>query len=113
MRTCRASLAPTLCLNGTQDALCQRDLMDAVVARLSTNWTMHWLADADHSFHVTKASGRTDAAVRDEIGDSVATWVASRHESAGCAPSYPSTILRSPIDAPFRMAIAPAYSADW
>jgi len=70
-------LAPTLCLNGTKDALCQRELMDAVVARLSTNWTMHWLADADHSFHVTKASGRTDAAVRDEIGGSVATWVAS------------------------------------
>jgi hypothetical protein len=70
-------LAPTLCLNGTKDALCQRELMDAVVARLATNWTMHWLADADHSFHVTKASGRTDAAVRDEIGGSVATWVAS------------------------------------
>jgi hypothetical protein len=70
-------LAPTLCLNGTKDALCQRELMDAVVARLATNWTMHWLADADHSFHVTKASGRTDTAVRDEIGDSVATWVAS------------------------------------
>ena len=70
-------LAPTLCFNGTKDALCQRDLMDAVVARLLANWTMHWLADADHSFHVTKASGRTDAAVRDEIGGSVATWVAS------------------------------------
>lgn len=68
---------PTLCLNGTNDALCRRDLMDAVVARLRSNWTMHWLEGADHSFHVTKASARTNADVMDEIGTSVATWVAS------------------------------------
>jgi predicted alpha/beta-hydrolase family hydrolase len=69
--------APTLCLNGTKDALCEPDLMDPVVARLSANWTMHWLADADHSFHVTKASGRTDADVRDEIGNLTIAWVES------------------------------------
>jgi len=69
--------SPTLCLNGTNDALCQRELMDALVTRLSPNWKMHWLADADHSFHVTKASGRTDADVRDEIGSATAAWVAS------------------------------------
>ena len=66
---------PTLCLNGTNDALCRRDLMDAVVGRLHSNWTMHWLASADHSFHVTKASGRTNADVMDEIGASTAAWI--------------------------------------
>ena len=69
--------APTLCLNGTNDSLCRRDLMDAVVARLRASWTMHWLAAADHSFHVTKASGRTNADVLDEIGAATADWVAS------------------------------------
>src|SRR3954451_6025224 len=52
---------PTLCLNGTRDALCRRDLMDDVVSRLSAAFTMHWLEGADHSFHLLKSSGRTDA----------------------------------------------------
>src|SRR5689334_22401040 len=43
---------PTLCLNGTRDALCRRDLMDDVVSRLSSAFAMHWLEGADHSFHV-------------------------------------------------------------
>ena len=73
---------PTLCLNGTNDALCRRDLMDAVVARLRPNWTMHWLEGADHSFHVTKASGRTNADVMDEIGASTAAWIASLENRA-------------------------------
>ena len=77
--------APTLCLNGTNDALCRRDLMDAVVARLRDNWTMHWLEAADHSFHVTKASGRTHVDVLDEIGASTANWIASLE-----SPSAPS-----------------------
>jgi predicted alpha/beta-hydrolase family hydrolase len=73
---------PTLCLNGTNDALCRRDLMDAVVARLRPNWTMHWLEGADHSFHVTRASGRTNADVMDEIGASTAAWIASLENRA-------------------------------
>lgn len=73
---------PTLCLNGTKDALCRRELMDDVVVRLRSNWTMHWLESADHSFHVTKASGRTDADVMDEIGASSARWVASLGNSS-------------------------------
>lgn len=66
---------PVLCLNGTRDTLCRRDLMDAVVQRLSANWRMHWIEDADHGFHVRKASGRTDADVLTEIGDVTQRWV--------------------------------------
>lgn len=66
---------PTLCLNGTRDALCQRDLMDAVLPRLGNNFRMHWLEAADHSFHVLKSSGRTDADVMAEIGQSVREWL--------------------------------------
>jgi predicted alpha/beta-hydrolase family hydrolase len=66
---------PTLCLNGTRDTLCRRDLMEAVLERVGPNWTMHWLDGADHSFHVLKSSGRTDAEVLAEIGDVSRGWV--------------------------------------
>ncbi|HEY6863467.1 MAG TPA: alpha/beta fold hydrolase [Burkholderiales bacterium] len=68
--------APVLCLNGTRDALCRRDLMEKAVAGLSS-WTMHWLDGADHSFRVLKSSGRTDADVLDEIGDESGAWLES------------------------------------
>jgi predicted alpha/beta-hydrolase family hydrolase len=67
---------PALCLNGTRDALCRRDLMDEVVARLGDNFRMHWLEGADHAFHVTKATGRTDADVLREVGDTTEAWIA-------------------------------------
>jgi hypothetical protein len=37
---------------------------------------MHWLEAADHSFHVLKKSGRTDAEVLDEAGEAAREWIA-------------------------------------
>jgi predicted alpha/beta-hydrolase family hydrolase len=68
---------PTLCINGTRDPLCRKDLMDQVVEKLPATWTMHWLEGADHSFHVLKSSGRTDAQVLAETGAATAAWIAS------------------------------------
>lgn len=68
--------APTLCFNGTRDALCQRDLMEAALRTVTTDWTMHWLEGADHSFHVLKSSGRTDGEVLSEISETVGAWIA-------------------------------------
>jgi uncharacterized protein len=65
---------PTLCLNGTRDALCTRELMERTISGLGSNWTMHWLAGADHSFHVLKSSGRTDPDVLAELAEAVNTW---------------------------------------
>jgi hypothetical protein len=65
---------PVLCLNGTRDPLCRRDLMDRVVDRLAGPWTMHWLEGADHSFHVLKSSGRSDGDVLNEIADASSAW---------------------------------------
>ncbi len=65
---------PVLCLNGTRDALCRRDLMERVVDRLAGRWTMHWLEGADHAFHVLKSSGRSDGDVLNEIADASAAW---------------------------------------
>ncbi len=66
---------PVLCLNGTRDALCRRDLMEGVVHRLTGRWTMHWLESADHGFHVLKGSGRSDEDVLGEIAQTSIAWV--------------------------------------
>jgi len=66
---------PVLCFNGTRDALCRRDLMENVLASVRAPWEMHWLEGADHSLHVLKSSGRTDADVLDEVGDVSRRWL--------------------------------------
>ncbi len=67
---------PVLCFSGTRDELCRRDLMEAVLPRVTTDWRMHWVEGADHSFHVLKSSGRTDREVMDEIGAATQEWIA-------------------------------------
>jgi predicted alpha/beta-hydrolase family hydrolase len=69
---------PVLCLNGTRDALCRRELMERALERVGPHWTMHWLEGADHSFHVLKSSGRTDAEVLAEIGNVTARWLTAQ-----------------------------------
>jgi uncharacterized protein len=68
---------PVLCANGTRDALCTPALMNSVLERITTPWQMLWLDGADHSFHVLKSSGRTDAQVMTEVADAVETWVST------------------------------------
>jgi len=65
---------PALCLNGTRDALCRRDLMERVVGRLTERWTMRWLEGADHGFHMLKTSGRSDKDVLSEIAEACRNW---------------------------------------
>jgi predicted alpha/beta-hydrolase family hydrolase len=66
---------PVLCLNGTRDEFCRRDLMVRTLTLVKPVWTMHWLDGADHSFHVLKSSGRTDADVLDEVRASTTQWL--------------------------------------
>jgi len=66
---------PTLCLSGTRDGLCRRDLMEEVLKRVDPRFRMHWLEGADHSWHVLKSSGRTDADVQDEAGRVTQEWL--------------------------------------
>ena len=66
---------PVLCLNGTEDALCRMDLMQQAVQSLNASWRMRWLEGADHSFHVRKRAGRTDADVLDEAGAQIRGWL--------------------------------------
>ena len=65
---------PVLCFNGTRDTLCTPELMTKALEPVRTNWTMHWLEGADHSFHVLKSSGRTDSEVLDEVSSETSRW---------------------------------------
>ena len=65
---------PVLCVNGTRDALCTRALMETALKTVTTEWEMHWIESADHSFHVLKSSGRSDSEVLPEIGAVAEAW---------------------------------------
>ena len=65
---------PVLCVNGTRDAFCTRELMDKALESVQTHWTMHWIEGADHSFRVPKSSGRSDAGLYEEIGEACRHW---------------------------------------
>ncbi len=66
---------PVLCLNDTRDTLCQRELMEAALRKVTAPWQIHWLEGADHSFNVLKSSGRTNAEVDEEVGEAAGRWL--------------------------------------
>ena len=67
---------PVICFNGTRDPFCTPSLMEEVLKRVKTKWVMRWVDGADHSFHVPKSSGRTDAEVMIEIANAAEAWTA-------------------------------------
>ena len=67
---------PVLCINGTRDAFCTRELMQT--ALVQTKWAMHWIDGADHSFRVLKSSGRIEADVYAEIGEVGGRWLSGQ-----------------------------------
>jgi predicted alpha/beta-hydrolase family hydrolase len=67
---------PMLFLQGTRDDLASLEHLKPVCAQLGARATLHLSAEADHAFHVPARSGRTDAQVRTEIADALATWIA-------------------------------------
>ena len=85
---------PTLCLNGTRDAFCRRDLMEKVLTHVGPRFEMHWIEGADHSFHVLKSSGRTDAEVMDEAGQASERWALRKESTAGGPEPTPSSCLK-------------------
>lgn len=63
---------PMLFLQGTRDALADLTLLTPVVEKLGPRARMHVVDGADHSFHVLKRSGRTDAEVILELASEIA-----------------------------------------
>jgi uncharacterized protein len=66
---------PMLFLQGTRDELATVDELAPVIAALGERATLRLFDDADHSFHVPRRSGRSDAQVLDEMLDALAAWV--------------------------------------
>ena len=66
---------PMLFVQGTRDAFARRDLLEALLERLSPLATLHRIDDGDHSFGVPKRSGRTPGEVQKEIFDAILRWL--------------------------------------
>jgi uncharacterized protein len=69
--------APMLFLQGTRDAFADLALLRPVCAKLSPQPTLQIIESADHSFHVLKSSGKTDAEILGELAQTTATWASS------------------------------------
>jgi hypothetical protein len=67
---------PVLALSGTRDTFATPEIMNSTIAGLGDHWQLHWIEAADHSFLVQKKSGRTNAEVQQEVGDTVGQWLA-------------------------------------
>ena len=65
---------PMLFLQGTNDALAERDLIEPVCVALSSLATLKLFEAADHSFHVPARSGRKDADVMNDALDAISGW---------------------------------------
>jgi hypothetical protein len=73
-----------LFLQGTRDELADLVLVQALAQRLGTRATLALFDDADHGFHVSARSGRTDAQTLAAMLDATAAWMAAQ---AGAAPA--------------------------
>lgn len=65
---------PMLFLQGTRDAFANLDLLRPICERLGPLATLRVFEGADHSFHVLKSSGKTDAHMVSELAQSVTQW---------------------------------------
>ena len=65
---------PMLFLQGDRDEFANLKLLKPVVSGLGERATLHLVEGGDHSFHVLKPSGRTDAEVMGELVDAIAAW---------------------------------------
>jgi len=65
---------PMLFLQGTRDTLADLTLLRPVCQKLGSRATLHMIPEADHSFHVLKKSGQTDAEVMTQLAQTTAAW---------------------------------------
>jgi len=63
-----------LFLQGDRDEFADLKLLKPVVSGLGERATLHLVEGGDHSFHVLKRSGRTDAEVMGELLDTIVAW---------------------------------------
>lgn len=69
---------PMLLLQGTRDDLADLSLLAPLLTPLGSRATLHVVDGADHSFHVLRRSGRTDADALAELVRVAADWIGAR-----------------------------------
>jgi uncharacterized protein len=65
---------PMLFLQGTRDTLADLELLRPICEKLGANAALQIFDTADHSFHVLKRSGKSDAETLHEIAQGVSIW---------------------------------------
>lgn len=65
---------PMLFLQGTRDTLAELKLLRPICEDLGKLATLHVVETADHSFHVLKSAGKSDADVLRELAQTTASW---------------------------------------
>jgi predicted alpha/beta-hydrolase family hydrolase len=68
---------PMLFLQGTRDTLADLSLLRPLCSKLGSRATLHIVDTADHSFHVLKRSGGTDADALRDLARTTAAWTDS------------------------------------
>ena len=66
---------PLLFLQGTRDPLADLTLLRPLCAGLGARARLREIEGGDHSFHVLKRSGRSDADALGELADAAADWI--------------------------------------
>src|SRR5260370_18564007 len=72
---------PMLFLQGPRDTLADLKLLRPVCGKLGSRARLYVIETADHSFHVLKSSGRSDAEVVRELAPRAAAWAEGIGES--------------------------------
>lgn len=65
---------PMLFLQGTRDTLADLKLLRPICESLGQRAMLHIIDTADHSFHMLKSSGKSDANVLQELAQTTASW---------------------------------------
>jgi predicted alpha/beta-hydrolase family hydrolase len=66
---------PILFIQGTRDKLADLSLLNPVIKKIGNKASIHIIDGADHSFHVSKSSGKGDEEVLDEIARIAKEWI--------------------------------------
>jgi uncharacterized protein len=91
---------PMLFLQGTRDELADLALLGPICEELGSQATLYIVEGADHSFHVLKRSGKTDAEMLGELARTVEAWTVDQSAltivKKSTRPAKPSTELPTP-----------------
>jgi uncharacterized protein len=68
---------PMLLLQGTRDDLADLKLLKPICKKLGKLATLHIIDGVDHSFHVLKSSGKSDAKILRDLARTTAEWAAN------------------------------------